>query len=104
MELQIRNLSKRYANGVQALDRVSLDDPARHVRPARPERRRQVDADAHARDAAGAPTRGTADRCGDIDVLRDKDAGAPRARLPAAGLRRVSEGVGAWTCSTTSRA
>ena len=52
MELQIRDLSKRYANGVQALDRVVAHDPARHVRPARPERRRQVDADAHARHAA----------------------------------------------------
>ena len=52
MQLEIRNLSKRYANGVQALAAVSLDRAARHVRPARSERRRQVDAHAHARDAA----------------------------------------------------
>ena len=51
--LTIENLSKTYANGVRALKDVSLDDPRGDVRPARPQRRRQVDPDAHHRHPAG---------------------------------------------------
>ena len=53
-----------------ALDDVSLLDSG-HVRAARTQRRRQVDADAHRRDAAGAD-RGR-DRFGDIDVLAEPE-------------------------------
>ena len=49
--LKIDQLSHVYPNGTRALDSVSLEVGAGHVRVAGPERRRQVDADAVRRDA-----------------------------------------------------
>ena len=102
--LTISGLSKTYPNGVRALDDGQPDDPDRHVRPARAQRRRQVDADAHPRDAAGGRRAARVDALDDIDVLRDK-----------AGVRRMlgylpqdfgvyPKVVGRGHCSTTSRA
>ena len=89
MELRIRNLSKTYANGVVALDKVTLNIPTGMFGLLGPERRRQVDADAHPRHAAGMRLRlGVPGR---TRRARRKGRGAPPARLPAAGLRRLPE-------------
>ena len=78
------------------------DDPARHVRPARAQRRRQVDADAHARDAAGCRRRH--DRASATSTCcATRTPCARHARLPAAGLRRLPEGLRRRHCSTISR-
>jgi ABC-2 type transport system ATP-binding protein len=53
MALTISNLSKTYPNGVRALKERLLNNWQQHVRPARPERRRQEFPHAHRRDAAG---------------------------------------------------
>ena len=91
--LKIEQLTHVYPNGVRALDDGVAGHPARAVRPARPERRRQVDADAHDRDPAGRRPRG-AIRFGDIDVIARPDRAAPHAGLPAAGLRRLPARLG----------
>jgi ABC-type Na+ transport system ATPase subunit NatA len=72
MRLDIRGISKRYPSGVQALSDVTLTIPAGMYGLLGPQRRRQVDADAHPRHAAGARRRHAT--LGDIDVLRDRDA------------------------------
>ena len=84
----LQDLSQRRPGALRRL----ADDPDRHVRAARAQRRRQVDADAHARHAAGG-------RRGQRAPRRHRRAArqgrrAPHARLSAAGLRRLSEGVG----------
>ena len=90
MELVIRNLSKRYANGVQALGGVSLTIPAGMFGLLGP-------------NGAGKSTlmrtlatlqeadSGSAS-LDELDVLRDKDQVRGAARLPAAGVRRLPEG------------
>ncbi len=90
MELRIRDVSKTYPNGVQALKDVTLTIPARDVRPARPQRRRQVHADAHPRHAAGAGRRQHPPRRHRRAAPEGRSA--QDARLPAAGVRRLSEG------------
>ena len=77
--LEIANLSHTYANGTVALDDVSLSIPQGHVRPARTERRGQVDADAHAGHAAGSPIVGH----------RHASTGAPCSPTPQAHRRRA---------------
>ena len=72
--LSVRDLRKTYDNGVEALKGVSLDVHARRLlRPARPQRRRQVDPDRH-RQLAGQPQR----RLG-VD-LRHRPGARPRRR------------------------
>ena len=90
MELKISNLSKRYPNGVQALNDVSLNIAPGMFGLLGP-------------NGAGKSTlmrtlatlqeadSGTA-TLGELDVLRDKDARAPHPGLPAAGLRRLPQG------------
>ena len=90
--LNLHDVTHVYPNGTRALDHVTLVHPARHVRPAGAERRRQVDADAHGRDAADADA--GAIRFGDIDVIAEPETTAPHARLPAAGFRRLSARLG----------
>ena len=102
MDLVIENLSKTYPNGVQALERRHPDHPARHVRPARAERRRQVDADAHPRHAAGARRR-LASRLGDIDVLREKDDVRRVLGYLPQEFGVYPKVIGRRRCSTTSR-
>ena len=67
--------------------------PARAVRPAGPERRGQIDADAHRRHAAGADL-GPDHASTTSTCWRDPTGAAPPARLPAAGFRRLSAGLG----------
>ncbi len=101
MELIIRDLSKRYANGVQAIDRVSLSIAPGMFGLLGPQRRRQIHADAHAGDAAG---RGFRDRhAGRHRHPARARKSARRARLPAAGFRCLSPKSPRSTCSTTSR-
>lgn len=54
MELEIEGLSKTYANGVKALDDVSLTIPSGMYGLLGSERRRQVNPDAYIGNAAGA--------------------------------------------------
>ena len=90
MELQIRGVSKTYPNGVQALQDVSLTIPAGMFGLLGP-------------NGAGKstlmrilatlqePDDGQRSRSGDIDVLRAEGRRPQDARLPAAGVRRLSE-------------
>ena len=92
MQLQIDNLSKRYPNGTQALQDVSLSIPQGMFGLLGP-------------NGAGKSTlmrtlatlqeadSGTATLDG-IDVLRQKGRSAPAARLSAAGVRPVSQSHG----------
>ena len=102
MELTIRNLSKTYPNGVQALDDVTLTIPTRHVRPARPERRRQVHPDAHPRHAAGMPTPARCSSATSTCSTRKTTSAACSAtcRRTSASTRKCHA---PRTCSTTSR-
>ena len=84
----VQDLPQRRAGARRRL----ADDPAGHVRPARAERRRQVDADAHAGHAAGRRRRHRA--AGRHRRAARQGRGAPDAGLPAAGLRRLSQGLG----------
>ena len=100
--LTISGLSKTYPNGVQALDGVSLTIPTGMFGLLGP-------------NGAGKSTlmrtlatlqerrRGHASRSATSTCCDDKDARAPRARLPAAGLRRLSRRSPPRSCSTTSR-
>jgi len=77
MDLQIRNLSKTYPNGVRALDGVSLDIPPGMFGLLGPNGAGKSTlmrtlATLQEADAGSAWLRGAAG--GDIDVLRDKDA------------------------------
>ena len=99
--LDIRGVTKTYPNGVHALRGDRPHDRPRPLRAARPERRRQVVAHAHARHAAGA-------RRGHDHVRRRLGARRP-ADAPArawATCRRTSACTPACprsSCSTTSR-
>ena len=68
--LQVSSLVKVYPGPVAALQGVDLDVPARHVRPARAQRRRQVDVHAHPRGPARAHL-GRASRLDGHDMLAD---------------------------------
>ena len=74
MQLAIRDLSKTYPNGTQALKDVSLDVPPGMFGLLGRERRRQVDADADPRDAAGAGR-------GDDPPRRHRRASGRRTRV-----------------------
>ena len=52
--LNLHDVSHVYPNGTRALDHVTLSNPRGMYGLLGPERRRQVDADAHDRDAADA--------------------------------------------------
>jgi ABC-type multidrug transport system ATPase subunit len=72
MQLEVRNLSKRYANGVQALDRVSLTVPPGMfglLGPNGAGKSTLMRTLATLQDADAGSA-----RLGDIDVLEDKDA------------------------------
>ena len=98
--LRIENLSHVYPNGTRALDGVSLEVPRGMFGLLGPN---GAGKSTLMRSIATlqSPTQGTI-RFGDIDVLRRARRAAPHARLPAAGLRRLSARLGATTCSTTS--
>ena len=92
VSIEVRNVGKRFGDFV-ALDDVSVEHPDRAAhRPARPERRRQVDAAAHHRRARAGRRRHGRDR----GRRRHRPAAAEaqrRLRVPA--LRRVQAPVGA---------
>jgi ABC-type uncharacterized transport system ATPase subunit len=96
MDLRIRGLAKTYPNGVHALRDVTLTIPRGMFGLLGPQRRRQVDAHAHARHAAAA-RRGTV-TLGDSTCSRARPR-APDARLPAAGVRRAPAGHARSCCT-----
>ena len=82
LAIRLRGVVKRYGE-ITAVDGLDLDVPVGHVRrPARPERRRQVDDDAAA-DRAGDPRRGRA-RAARLLAAGGVETGAGTARRDAA--------------------
>ena len=99
--LEIADLSHTYANGTVALDDVSLSIPRGMYGLLGPN---GAGKSTLMRTVATlqAPTAGSI-RFGDIDVLAEPGRAAPYARLPAAGLRRLSARLGLRRCSTRWR-
>ena len=92
MELQIRGVSKTYPNGVQALKDVTLTIPAGMYGLLGPNgagkstlMRILATLQEAGQQAASTPR-------ASIDVLQPEGRRAQHARLPAAGVRRLSEG------------
>lgn len=93
--LKLRNLTKTYANGVRALDGVSLDIPRGMFCLLGPNGAgksslmRTLATLQSADEGTAAMEDGNG---GSIDMLRDKRCGTQAAGLPAAGFRRLSQG------------
>ncbi len=100
MELHITGLSKTYSNGVRALDDVSLSIPTGMFGLLGPNGAGKSTlmrtlATLQDADHGSVQLSGVAGRDGartSIKRAARQGCGAPRARLPAAGLRRLSEG------------
>ena len=101
MELQIRGISKTYPNGVQALKDVSLTIPPGMYGLLGPNGAgkstlMRILATLQEPDAGSITPR--RHRCPEAEGRRAEDA-----RLPAAGVRRLSQGERGGACSITSR-
>ena len=89
--VEVRGLSKTYPGGVEAVKGIDFEVAAgRGVRPARPERGRQVDHDRDA-DDDDRPDR----RDGAAGGLRRRHAAAPGARREQRGVPGARSSTGA---------